>query len=878
MDNNPEYIRLAMTDKNTGWKKWGTYLSERQWGTVREDYSDDGHSWDYFTHDMARYRAYRWGEDGIGGFSDQKQYICTAFAFWNGYDTIIKERLFGLTNSEGNHGEDVKELYYYLDATPTHSYTKMLYKYPQTAFPYQELITINRQRTRYEPEYEITDTKIFDDNNYFDIIIEHAKKNPENILFKLTVCNRSKDPKYLAIIPTVWFRNIWSWSDLEDGYKPSIIGSDNGNILIKHKLVGNYFFYCEEKPTQLFCENDTNPQYFNSPPIKDRYYKDGIYNYLLKNKKNVVNPAKVGTKVGLLYEKIIPGEEQISLNFYLRTGSYRNEPFRNFKRDFKKRKSEADLFYKQLQHRVQADHLRKVQRQAYAGMLWNKQFYHYNVEEWYKGDKQNKPSPKRVKRNIRWQHLSNSNILSMPDKWEYPWYAAWDLAFHCIPLAYLDTAFAKRQLMLLLRNHYMHPNGQLPAYEWSFSSVNPPLHAWAAWHVYNIDKKKNDGVGDIDFLARILLRLSINFTWWANQKDSDENNLFEGGFLGLDNIGVFDRNNPDGILEQADATSWMAMYALNMLTIALEVARNDRSFEELVVKFIEHFLTIAQANHNLWDPEDNFFYDFYKIQDKGEVLRIRSIVGLIPLFATEVINMDLLDMSSDIERRMTNSFEKRKYLAKLIRNWYKKGEMGTYILSIIQKVQLEKILQRALDEAEFLSPIGIRSLSKYHKNNPFVLQQNGHTHKIHYESGESHSSMFGGNSNWRGPIWLPINYLFVEALLKFYAHYGSGYKLEYPTHSGNFLNLRVIAFDIIQRIISIFCCEDGKSRPADGPNKCHEDPHFKDYILFYEYFDGDTGRGLGANHQTGWTGLITAFIDLYYDLKAELQREGVTLS
>lgn len=871
MDNNPEHIRLAMTDKNTGWKKWGTYLSERQWGTVREDYSDHGHAWEYFTHDMARYRTYRWGEDGIGGFSDQKQYICTAFAFWNGEDTILKERLFGLTNSEGNHGEDVKELYYYLDATPTHSYTKMLYKYPQSAFPYQELLTVNHQRNRYQPEYEITDTGIFDHNNYFDIFIEHAKKTPESILFKLTVHNRSKEPKYLAIVPTVWFRNIWSWKPMS--YKPSMVSSDDRNVLIRHKLVGNYFFCCQEQASQLFCENETNPTHFGNPHVKGQYYKDGIHNCLINKQHNTVNPNS-GTKVGFLYEKTIPAQGQLTLNFCLYEGSYDSESFNHFEKDFEKRKQEADLFYKQVQKRVKDKSLRNIQRQAYAGMLWNKQFYHYNIEQWYKGDQQNIPPPNRPKRNIRWKHLSNSNILSMPDKWEYPWYAAWDLAFHCIPLAYLDTAFAKRQLLILLRNHYMHPNGQLPAYEWSFSSVNPPLHAWAAWHVYSIDKKNNDGVGDIDFLTRILLRLSINFTWWANQKDSDENNLFEGGFLGLDNIGVFDRNNPNGILEQADATSWMAMYALNMLTIALEVAKNDRSFEELVVKFLEHFLTIAQANNGLWDAEDNFFYDYYKIHDKGESLKIRSIVGLIPLFATEVINTNFLDMSNDIKRRINNSFRQREYLAKLIKDWYKKGEMGTYILSIVKKVQLEKILERALDEAEFLSSVGIRSLSKYHKEHPFALRQNGHTYKIYYESGESHSSMFGGNSNWRGPVWLPINYLFVEALLKFYNHYGPDYKLEYPTRSGNFLHFKAIAFDIVQKIISIFELADNKPRPSDGSNKWFKDEYFKDYVLFYEYFDGDTGRGLGASHQTGWTGLITVFIDLYYQLKSELEESN----
>ncbi len=879
MKKNAERVRLETTIKNTRWKKWGPYLSERQWGTVREDYSEHGNAWDYFSHDMARYRAYRWGEDGIGGFSDTKQFICMAFSFWNGKDPIIKERLFGLTNSEGNHGEDVKELYYYLDATPTHSYNKMLYKYPQKAFPYKDLIITSKNRNKLDQEYELIDTGIFDNNEYFDIFIEYVKKNPETILVKITAHNRNSIAQDLHVIPTIWFRNTWAWEGKED-YKPIMMSNGENPILIKHKRVGSYFLYYQNSPTLLFCDNETNPSYFGKDTGKGDYYKDAIDDYIIHDKKASVNPELTGTKVGLAYKEQIAGHGKKTFKFYLSETIQETNPFDTFDDYFSKSLEDANIFYANIQKNTKNEDLKNIQRQAYSGMLWNKQFYYYNVEEWLKGDiKTHDISPNRPQRNQGWKHLSNSNILSMPDKWEYPWYAAWDLAFHCIPLAHLDAAFAKRQILLLLRNYYMHPNGQIPAYEWSFSDVNPPLHAWAAWEIYTIDKKNNDGIGDIEFLSKVLLKLSINFTWWANQKDTDENNLFEGGFLGLDNIGVFDRNNPEGgNIEQADATSWMAMYALNLLLIAIEVSQKDHAFEELIFKFFEHFLVIAEANcSELWDDSDNFFYDYYKTshgayKHKGEPLRVRSLIGMIPLFATEIFQNDLFSISPNLAKRLRNSLQQRSYFAKLVNSWYQKSKSGIYILSLVKQFQMEKILDRALDEVEFLSPIGIRSLSKFHQNNPFIFHHNGSIHKIHYEPGESHSSMFGGNSNWRGPIWIPINYLFIKSLLKFHEFYGNNYKIEYPTGSGNKITLKEIAFKISKKLTSIFLPNEEDYRKVNGKDfKFQNDPYFKEHILFYEYFDGDTGKGLGASHQTGWTGLIATIIDLYYELKNELE-------
>nr|WKN36755.1 glucosidase [Tunicatimonas sp. TK19036] len=875
-EQNPELDRIRhLTDKNEGWKRFGPYLSERQWGTVREDYSAYGDAWGFISHDMSRSYAYRWGEDGIGGFSDNKQIICLALAFWNGKDPILKERLFGLSNPEGNHGEDVKELYHYLDSTPTHSYMKMLYKYPQRAFPYRQLAEKNRSRSRLEPEYELLDTGVFDDNAYFDIYIEYAKASADDILLKVTAWNRGKKKAPLHILPTCWFRNTWSWG--YDDYKPNLrIGahkSPTSSILVEYRNQPDYHIYYDGEPELLFCENETNRDRLYQQPSTTPYSKDAIHRYVVKGETGAVNPDETGTKAALHYQTVIPAGESHSVRIRLS----RHQPKPNtFDAMIKQRKEEADIYYNHLQNGVADEDHRAIQRQAYAGMLWSKQFYYYDVDKWLKGDPATPDVPQGHKegRNSSWKHLVNRNILSMPDKWEYPWYAAWDLAFHCVPLARLDPGFAKRQLLLMLREYYMHPNGQIPAYEWNFSDVNPPVHAWGAWQVYSIDKAMK-GKGDLSFLAKVFHKLLMNFTWWVNQKDSVGNNLFEGGFLGLDNIGVFDRshNIPEGgYLEQADATAWMAMYCLNMLRISLEIAQTRPYYQEMASKFFEHFLAIASAmfnigkeNVDLWDDIDQFYYDVvHPPGQPGHVLQVRSIVGIIPLFATEVLNPELLKKLPDFTRRLQWVLKNRPEQGSLISRWYEPGKGETRMLSLVRVHRLKCILRRMLSEQEFLSPYGVRALSKYHADHPFDYDINGHTYSVSYLPGESDSSMFGGNSNWRGPIWFPINFMIIESLQKFHQYYGNTLRVEFPTGSGQFYTLDKIAEKLSERLIAIFTQQpDGNRAYTDGHPK-FKDPHFQKNLLFYEYFHGDSGKGLGASHQTGWTGLVSELIHLLH--------------
>lgn len=886
MANNPEALRLKATYNNTGWKRWGPYLSERQWGTVREDYSPYGYAWGYITHDMARSKAYRWGEDGIGGLSDTKQTVCLAHAFWNGKDTIIKERLFGLGNNEGNHGEDVKEIYYYLDSTPTHSYMKMLYKYPQSRFPYEKLVEENKRRSRKEPEYEIMDTGIFDNDDYFDIFIEYAKAEPEDILVKVTAINRSSKDAVLHFLPTVWFRNTWSWGyeTWEWKYKPLLFADTEGRkiIHIHHKNVGELRLYYEANPELIFCENETNYRRLRHlvEAVKPDhpYPKDAINDYIITGDKRYKKPDHKGTKVALHYPVVISGGKSHIVRLRLTNGIDHSNPFDDFETIFQLRKQEADLFYQEVHQQMphyNAD-LCNIQRQAFAGMMWNKQYYYYNVEQWLNGDPihgNNLPEERKTGRNHKWKHLYNSNLISMPDKWEYPWYAAWDLAFHCVPIAKIDPTFAKRQLVLMLREYYMHPNGQIPAYEWHFSDVNPPVHAWGAWKVYNIEKQANDGKGDIEFLSIVFQKLLMNFTWWVNQKDREGNNLFEGGFLGLDNIGVFDRSNPDlptgSYLEQADATSWMAMYSLNMLRIAIELAQFKPYYQEMASKFFEHFLAIAAAMFNmgaehidLWDEEDEFYYDVvHPANHRSHRLKVRSIVGIMPILAVEVLTPELLEKLPDFRRRLEWTLRNKPATANLISRWYQLGPGENRMLSLLRLHRLKCILRRMLDPEEFLSNYGIRSLSKYHEKHPYVYYFKDRAYVVEYLPGESDSSMFGGNSNWRGPVWFPLNYLIIEALLKFYEYYGDSHKFEHPTGSGNMLTLKEIADDLKRRLISIFTKNEKGERIVFGNcKKMQQDPHFRDYILFYEYFHGDTGKGLGASHQCGWTGLIAALI------------------
>jgi hypothetical protein len=865
---NTETERLT----DPAWKKWGPYLSERQWSTVREDYSADGQPWTYTSHDMARSKAWRWGEEGLGGIGDINLQLCLAVSLWNTRDEILKERLFGLGGLDGNHGEDVKELYYYLDATPTHSYLKMLYKYPQQAFPYQELLTENQRRSRKDPEYEIQDTGIFGENRYFDVFIEYAKASPEDVLMKITVFNRGAEPAPIHVLPTLWFRNTWAWGYPNGNQKPWLdLQPSRMAIAIHHQSLGNLLLYAEPPDEWLFCDNETNTQKLYNAPTDHSFYKDGINDHIVRGEPSV-NPANSGTRAAVHYKRMVePGRSEV---FRLRLShSSLQQPFADFEKIFSDRIAEADAFYQSLQRPVPGEELKMIHRQALAGMIWNKQYYYYNVKKWLTGDPAGPvpPASRWQGRNHQWVHLNNSDIISMPDTWEYPWFASWDLAFHCICFARLDLSFAKQQLILLTHEWYMHPNGQLPAYEWSFSDVNPPVHAWATWKVYEMEKA-GTGRGDTQFLETVFLKLLLNFTWWVNRKDAEGNNIFEGGFLGMDNIGVFDRNTvlTDGsLLEQSDSTSWMCMYSLNMMRIALELARTNPIYQDMATKFFEHFLYIANAmagmgknNTDLWDEADEFFYDVLKRPGyPPEKLRIRSMVGLIPLLVVEVIEDEVLNTQTVFAERLRWFLANQPQMASLVSRWGEKGKDEKHLLSLLRGHRMKRLLYRMLDENEFLSDHGIRALSKYHEEHPYVLQIDGSELSIRYTPGESDTPVFGGNSNWRGPVWMPANYLIIESLKRFHDYYGDDFKVEYPTHSGNYFTLKEIAARLAGRIVSLFTRDQQGNRPIYGDNALFQsDPNFRDYILFFEYFHGDTGLGLGASHQTGWTALVSLLL------------------
>ncbi|MEL1241594.1 MGH1-like glycoside hydrolase domain-containing protein [Flavobacterium flavipallidum] len=859
-----ETERLAVANNYRNWKKWGPYLAERQWGTVREDYSEHGEAWEFIDHDKARSNAFRWGEEGIGGFCDSREILCLAPAFWNGKDPILKERLFGLTNNQGNHGEDVKELYFHQVSTPTHTYNKYLYKYPQNEFPYSDLVNNNR-RSRDENEFEILDSNAFKDNAYFDCYIEYAKADIDDILMKVTVVNRGNEKAKIHVLPHFWFRNFWKHNNRHP--RPNMESVAHNAILSKSSRIGDFYFY-HENGEQLFCENETNNERIYGFANEYGYVKDGINNHII-NGQPTVNPEKKGTKTAIWHQlELNPGEEK-SIRVRL-TNNWLDNPWHDFDAIFDQRKTECENFYNEtINERIPEAH-RAIAKSAFSGLLWTKQFYYFNIHKWLFGGNEESPAHRTNLRNYSWQHLNNRHVISMPDKWEYPWYAAWDLAFHMASFVEIDPFFAKQQLLLVLQESYMHPNGQIPAYEWNFSDVNPPVHSWAVWTVYEKDKNRT-GVADTAFLEKAFLKLTINFTWWVNQKDTSGTDLFEGGFLGLDNIGVFDRNHmPEGIkkMQQADATSWMAMFSLNMLRMSLELAKTNKIYEEVSAKYFRHFLNIAWAMHHigkkdisLWDDEDNFYYDVVKMSNgKSERLRVRSLVGVIPLFAVEIMHKDLFDQLQDFRRRANEIIRTRPDLASLISNLEKANQDGNFLFSIMRGFRLEHLLIRLLDENEFLSEFGIRSLSKFHKDHPFVF--NG-SHQIQYEPGESRSNMFGGNSNWRGPIWMPLNYMIIQSLRKYYTFYGPTYIYEFPTGSGNKLNLNEIANELTKRLIKLF------ERNGEGKFQYHSDDcemhfakneHFKNEHLFYEFFDGDTGKGLGASHQTGWTALIANLI------------------
>jgi hypothetical protein len=868
--------RLAESrDRKAHWKRWGPYLSERAWGTVREDYSPHGTAWEYFPHDHARSRAYRWNEDGLAGISDRRQTVCFALALWNERDPILKERVFGLTGNEGNHGEDVKEYYFYLDSTPTHSYMKYLYKYPQRAYPYAELVEVNRARGKHEREYELADTGVFDDDRYFDVFVEYAKASPEDILIRVTAVNRGPDPAPLHLLPTVWFRNTWSWSS--EVPRPQLALGDDPvpTVRLSHPESGVRSLRFDGAPELLFTENETNAHrvFGSDGPV---YAKDGINDYVVQGRTSAVNPAQLGTKATGHYALVVePGAvATLRLRLTPTPSADATEPIgHDFDAVFAARVAEADEFYATVTPDGLSEDGRRVMRQTLGGLLWSKQFYHYVVRDWLQGDAGQPPPPaeRRNGRNAQWNQLYNADVISMPDKWEYPWYAAWDLAFHCVPLAIVDADFAKEQLLLLTREWYMHPNGQLPAYEWAFGDVNPPVHAWAAWRVYKIDKKRR-GMGDRQFLERVFHKLLLNFTWWVNRKDAEGMNVFQGGFLGLDNIGVFDRSAPlptGGHLEQSDGTSWMGMYTLNMLAIAMELAREDPTYEDVASKFWEHFLYIAHAMNNLgsdgislWDEQDGFYYDVLHTRNGDHFpLKVRSMVGLIPLFAVETLEPSTLERLPGFKRRLEWFVAHRPDLVGNVACMKTTGMAERRLLSIVTRDQLRRVLQVMLDEREFLSPFGIRALSRLHADAPYTLRVGDHEHRVDYEPGESTTGLFGGNSNWRGPVWFPVNYLLVESLQRFHHYLGPDFMVECPTGSGVFMNLAEVATEISRRLTAVFLRGVDGRRPVHGQDERFQtDPHWRDLVLFYEYFHGDDGRGVGASHQTGWTGLVAKLL------------------
>ena len=864
-------------DRGKNWKRWGPYLSERQWGTVREDYSPHGEAWEYLPHDHARSRAYRWGEDGLAGISDRHQLICFAVALWNGRDPILKERLFGLTGNQGNHGEDVKEYYFYLDSTPTHSYMRYLYKYPQAEFPYTRLVEENRRRGRTAPEFELLDTGVFDGDRYFDVFVEYAKATPEELLIRIEVVNRGPEAAVVDVLPTIWFRNTWSWGlgerppRLRQGEpRPdvSVIGLDD-------TYFSRRWLYCAGAPPLLFTHNETNSQRLFGVDNESAYVKDGINDYIVHGVQNALNPARTGTKAAAHYHlTLAPGASAtLRLRFTDTELGAAAGIGADFDATLAQRRREADEFYTTIIPPDLSDDGRGVMRQAFAGLLWSKQFYHYDLQRWLRGDPAGPPPPReRLRgRNHEWTQLYNADVISMPDKWEYPWYAAWDLAFHCVALALVDPDFAKQQLILLLREWYMHPNGQLPAYEWAFSDVNPPVHAWAAWRVYKIERKRR-GAGDRKFLERVFHKLLLNFTWWVNRKDAEGRNIFQGGFLGLDNIGVFDRSAPlptGGCIEQSDGTSWMGMYCLNMLAIALELARENPAYEDVASKFFEHFVYICRAMNNignkgieLWNPEDGFYYDVLYLPDGGHYpMKVRSMVGLIPLFAVETLDSDMIDKLPGFKRRMQWFLENRPELSDYVETQTTPDLEVRRFLSLVNRDRLRRVLHYMLDENEFLSPHGIRALSRVHLQHPYILAVDGTVHGVSYEPAESTTALFGGNSNWRGPVWFPVNFLLVEALQKFHYYLGDAYTVECPTGSGQRLNLWEVAAEISRRLTRIFLRGDDGRRPLyGGTEKFQRDPHWRDLILFHEYFHGDNGAGIGASHQTGWTALVAKLL------------------
>jgi hypothetical protein len=901
LESTSEHRRLheARNNPRTPWRKWGPYLSERQWGTVREDYSANGDAWNYFTHDQARSRAYRWGEDGLAGISDDKQRLCFALALWNGADPILKERLFGLANSEGNHGEDVKEYYFYLDSTPTHSYMKYLYKYPMGTYPYADLIKTNRARSRDEMEYELLDTGVFDNNKYFDVFVEYAKETPEEILIRVTAHNRSSQPASLHLLPTLWFRNTWSWPphSARPSLSKSEVSADSSCIVAANEELGTLYFHAEGGVPLLFTENETNKERLWQERNDTAYVKDGINDYLVNGRAEAINPAQTGTKAAAHYQlQIAPGQSQAirlrisqkSPDGCLLDNAKSPSAFsKSFDEVFALRKQEADEFYDSLTNPEMNEDQRNVMRQAYAGMLWTKQFYYFDLNQWLidHGASAGAAVDRMGVRNVEWVHMVNDEIISMPDKWEYPWYAAWDLAFHTISLAAVDLDFAKSQLDLMLQEMYMHPNGQIPAYEWNFSDVNPPVHAWATYFIYR-NEKELTGKGDLEFLRRSFHKLSLNFSWWVNRKDPSGKNVFEGGFLGLDNIGVFDRSAPlptGGHLEQADGTAWMAFFSQCMLQIALELAQEDPLYEDMAIKFVEHFLWIAAAidrigvhEDEMWDEDDAFFYDLLRLPDGTcKRLKIRSLVGLLPLCAVTVLPADVIARYPRLAEGVRRRLAAQPQLRATIAFSGQPGVEGRLILSLMDEAKLRKVLARMLDESRFFSPYGIRSLSRNHLENPYVFEVHGETFRVDYWPAESKSGLFGGNSNWRGPIWFPTNVLLIRALLLLYTYFGDRFKLECPTGSGHEMNLLEIAQEISARLTRIFLRDEQGSRPVYGGTEIFQsDPHWKDLVLFYEYLHGDNGAGLGASHQTGWTGLVARLFEIAYIDAERLLKHG----
>jgi len=886
---NQEEKRLQQSrSREKHWKRWGPYLSERAWGTVREDYSVGGDAWDYLPHDHARSRAYRWNEDGIAGISDRHQVICFAIALWNGRDPFLKERLFGLTGPQGNHGEDVKEYYFYLDSTPTHSYMKFLYKYPQARFPYEQLVEEARRRGRKDLEYELLDTGVFDGNRYFDVSVEYAKADVEDILIRASVVNRGPEEARLDLLPTVWFRNTWSWG--VDERRPRLRREDTTPDLLavrlRHFEMPLRWLICaqlpESSPELLFTENETNLERVFGAENSIKYVKDGINDYVVNGVRDAVNPQLTGTKAAARYQLNIGAGDTVTVKLRLTTNEPKAEMLgEEFEEVFAARRREADEFYAKVQPAAASEDAKNVQRQAFAGMLWSKQYYHYDVRRWLRGDsaQPDPPRSRRQGRNHEWRHLHNEDIISMPDKWEYPWYAAWDLAFHCLPLALVDPDFAKEQLILMLREWYLHPNGQMPAYEWNFGDVNPPVHAWAAWRVYKIEQK-HWGRSDRAFLERVFHKLLLNFTWWVNRKDAGGNNVFEGGFLGLDNIGVFDRSAKlpaGGHLEQSDATSWMGMYCLNMLVIALELAKENRAYEDVASKFLEHFVYISRAMNNigdkrieLWDRRDGFYYDVMLLPDGRSLpMRVRSMVGLIPLFAVENLSSEVIDGLPGFKRRMQWFIDHLSEFGDFIETMTTPTGVQRF-LSLVNSQRLRQVLKVMLDENEFLSPYGIRSLSRFHQDYPYRVYVDGVEHRVDYEPAESQTGLFGGNSNWRGPVWFPVNFLIIESLQKYHEYFThdcdhDDFVVECPTGSGKMMNLWDVSQELSRRLIKLFLRgEDGRRPAYGGVEKFQRDENWRDLILFFEYFHGDNGAGLGASHQTGWTGLAAKLIQQVY--------------